>query len=80
MNERHDTQLERTAARDGRGQRLASALRANLLRRKKQALARSCRSEREFHGGTAGADSGGPTDPPETPHDSAEIIPDKTVG
>jgi hypothetical protein len=50
-----------------------------LLRRKKQSLARSRKSEGELHGGSAGADSGGSARAAETPHDSAEIIPDKTV-
>ena len=80
MDDRPETRSERIAPRDGRGKRLASALRANLLRRKKQSLARSRKSEGELHGGSAGADSGGSARAAETPHDSAEIIPDKTVG
>ena len=77
MDDRSDTTSERIAPRDRREQRLATALRENLLRRKKQALARSRGSEGEFQSAT---DPGGSAGAAETPHDSAEIIPDKTVG
>ncbi len=80
MDDRSDTTSERIAPRARRGQRLAAALRTNLLRRKKQALARSRGGEREFSGPAAGADPGGSAGAAPTPHDSAEFIPDKTVG
>jgi hypothetical protein len=70
MDDQADGHAERIAPRDKRGQRLAAALRANLLRRKKQASARARNSERDDRaGGSAGAVA--------LPHDSAEIVPDK---
>lgn len=71
MDDQADGHSERIAPRDERGQRLAAALRANLLRRKRQASARERDSERdERAGGSDGA-------PAAMPHDSAEIVPDK---
>ena len=74
MDNRRDGQSQRTD--DGRRKRLASALRANLLRRKKQAQARS--GESEVNDQTSGAAPGGLSEP-DAAHDSAEIIPDKTI-
>jgi hypothetical protein len=79
MDDRGNRQSERVVARDGRGQRLAAALRANLARRKKQALARSRADERDCPAETAGGDPSGSA-AAETPHDSAEIVRDKTFG
>jgi hypothetical protein len=59
MNERGERQSERAA-------RLAAALRANLGRRKKQAVAR-----------TRGPGPHGSPAPPAPPHDSAEIVAEK---
>lgn len=77
MVDRDNQQSTRIAARDGRGQRLATALRANLRRRKKQELARSRANERDYPAETTGGDASGAA-AVETPHDSAEIIRDKT--
>jgi hypothetical protein len=61
----------------GRSARLASALRANLLRRKRQASARAG----EIGGDARDASDGGAqrtlVAPAERPHDSAEIIDEK---
>jgi hypothetical protein len=74
MDDRGDRRSEQTAARDDeRAQRLAAALRKNLLRRKRQASARSRESE-----GDRPAESA--AEAAETPHDSAEIVPDKKTG
>jgi hypothetical protein len=77
MSDRGNRQSERVVAHDGRGQRLAAALRANLVRRKKQALARSRANERDYPAETAGDDASGSA-AAEMPHDSAEIVRDKT--
>jgi len=74
MDDRDERHSERIVARDERGQRLAAALRANLLRRKKQASARSRGSERDRPAESGSADAA------KTPHDSAEIVPDKKTG
>ena len=71
MDDQADGHSERIAPRDERGQRLAAALRANLLRRKKQASARARDSERDDRAG--GSDRAATA----SPHDSAEIVPDK---
>lgn len=77
MDDRDDQRLARIVARDGRGQRLAAALRANLVRRKKQALARSHGNACDRSAETAGGDASGSA-AAKTPHDSAEIVRDKT--
>ena len=71
MDDRGDRQSALIAAHEERGQRLAAALRTNLLRRKKQALARSRGNERDRFAESGSADAA------KTSHDSAEIVPDK---
>ena len=73
MDDRDNRQSERVTARDGRGQRLAAALRTNLLRRKKQALARSRGNERDRFAESGSADAA------KMSHDSAKIFPDKII-
>lgn len=77
MVDRDDQQSERAVARDGRGQRLAAALRANLVRRKKQASARSQANECDCSAEKAGGDASGSASA-KAPHDSAGIVRDKT--
>jgi hypothetical protein len=77
MDNRRDGQTQRIGTDSGRRKRLASALRANLLRRKMQAQARSRNGEHPGQEDDAGARESPDPDPS---HDSAEIIPDKTNG
>jgi len=69
MDNRRDGRPQPAGTDGGRRGRLASALRVNLLRRKKQAQARIRESEVSPS-----------TNEPGASHDSAEIIPDKTNG
>jgi hypothetical protein len=71
MDDRGVGHSERITARDEREQRLAAALRANLLRRKRQASERSRGSEADRPAGNGEHEAGA------TPHDSAEIVADK---
>jgi hypothetical protein len=78
MSKRREQSVE-ASAHDVRSARLSSALRVNLLRRKKQAAARSrdgagapCGEERLE---TGEADE--PRPQPQPPHDSAEIVREK---
>jgi hypothetical protein len=77
MDDRDNQQSPRIEAADGRGKRLAAALRANLVKRKKQALARSRANEPDYPAEIASGDASGSA-AAKTPHDSAEIVRDKT--
>lgn len=73
------------ARRGGRGGRLAAALRANLARRKEQGRARASRSAETADNGRGrhaeALERLQPADQPEeSPHDSAEIIAEKSTG
>lgn len=73
--------------RGGRGERLAAALRANLAKRKEQGRARARHSAGAAGAGNARGDSAevlespqSATQPEAPPHDSAEIIAEKSTG
>lgn len=74
----HGDRRSEQGMRGGRRQRLAASLRANLLRRKKQALERSRAAVRDGPAAAAADPNGAGA--LETPHDSAEIVSDKTFG